>query len=171
MIEELDFNIAPLLGILRNAEVLYRPYSLHNQLSIQCSDLSEDTRIRLSASCGSFKRQNVSRRDEEFKFLNPEFSILLPYIKIIESKLDKSIRRLRLMKLLPKTCLSYHKDECEKRVHMVINTNPNAMFVCEGVVYTMPTAGNVYTLRTNVRHTAINASYDTPRIHLVGSLI
>jgi len=90
-------------------------------------------------------------------------------LQVIEHFASNKIGRARFMLLPSKTCYSWHKDLDERRYHVPIVTNPQCMFVTEGdQVLKMPKEGQLYTLTSNVWHTALNASWKD-RIHLVVS--
>lgn len=78
-----------------------------------------------------------------------------------------SLGRVRLMKMKPKTCLSWHKDLCA-RLHFPIKTQDGCIMVIENEVMHMPADTWWYT-NTHNKHTAVNAS-NQDRIHLVCSV-
>lgn len=90
----------------------------------------------------------------------------IPYINsIIE---EHKLCRTRLMKILPKRCYYWHKDNT-KRLHIPLITNPHCFMVYEDGIVHLPADGNYYIEDTCKYHSFMNAS-DYPRIHLVGSL-
>ena len=78
------------------------------------------------------------------------------------------VGRIRLMKMKPKTCLSWHMDLCA-RVHYPIKTQDGCMMIIDQQVCHMPANTWWYT-DTHKHHTAINASR-SDRIHLVCSVL
>lgn len=77
------------------------------------------------------------------------------------------LRRTRIMKSNPKSCLTIHQD-MTKRVHIPLITNPDCfMMIDDQVHYLQP--GKIYLTDTTKRHTAVNAS-STYRVHIVGCL-
>lgn len=77
--------------------------------------------------------------------------------------------RARLMRMQPKTCLSFHRDDTT-RFHLAIVTNP-ACYLIEregehGTFYHVPDDGFVYHVDTRRVHSAMNSSNEA-RIHLV----
>jgi hypothetical protein len=79
--------------------------------------------------------------------------------------------RVRLLGLAPKTTYSWHIDPELCRIHIPIITNPGAMFIEEddqGVLHVerLTECGRAYMVRTNRKHTAINASF-AYRWHMV----
>lgn len=78
----------------------------------------------------------------------------------------KQIGRVRAMRLLPKTCYTLHVDPEEYRFHIPLLTNSHCFFVVGERMFRMEEVGSLYRFRTNLIHTAVNAS-NHPRIHLV----
>ena len=71
--------------------------------------------------------------------------------------------------MTPITCLSYHVDPDSIRYHIPLITDADAFFVVDDMVERMPDIGRLYSLQTNVKHTAINASTSANRLHIVFS--
>lgn len=122
---------------------------------------------RWREACGSFFRRKVMYEDGDFSVLLPEADFLRPVLDAVERHSGLRACRPRLMQLAPKTCLSYHKDLAPYRYHVPVVTNSSAFFVVEGLTYQMAHPGHLYRLRTNLHHTAVNAHFDQPRLHLV----
>lgn len=76
--------------------------------------------------------------------------------------------RVRLMRSMPKTCLSWHRDT-SKRIHLPIRTQPGCMMVIQDEVHHLE-QGQWYMTNTLPEHTAFNAS-KTDRIHLVAVVL
>ena len=112
---------------------------------------------------------NINEKDfnkiNEF-FLNTDIERILNELK--QDGYDHG--RVRLMKMKPKTVYSYHMD-CEPRLHFALQTNPNAMMIVDDKVIRIPADGIGYWVDTTKLHTALNASKDEIRIHLVIDLI
>ena len=70
------------------------------------------------------------------------------------------------MRMRPKTCLTYHKDDSTMRLHVPIITNDACFFINNDVVGKMQKCGGLYLYDVASRHTAVNASRED-RIHLV----
>ena len=99
----------------------------------------------------------------EFEFreeLWPE----IPYTNSILKELK--IHRTRLMRLLPQTCYSYHKDTSQ-RVHIPLITNENCFIIVDDILKRYPADGSSYLINTTKMHTAVNASSEE-RWHIVG---
>ena len=74
--------------------------------------------------------------------------------------------RARLMRMKPKTCLSYHRDDSSMRLHVPIITNDDCFFINNETVGRMEKVGMLYLYDVRSKHTAVNASRED-RIHLV----
>lgn len=77
------------------------------------------------------------------------------------------IGRVRLLLLRPRTCYSWHKDPDEFRYHIPLITFPSCLFLVGDRIHVMPTEGQLYTLRTNEFHSAMNGHKTRNRYHLV----
>ena len=93
---------------------------------------------------------------------------LFPDMKYTNSLIgDLGLKRTRIMRMKPKTCLSYHYDRTW-RVHVPLITNSKCFLLIDGTAYHVPADG-AYKVNTTKYHTAINASFEA-RTHLVGIL-
>lgn len=173
----LELNEVNLVLVSKACEYWYR-YCEHahdNQLALMtspgCFPLEglPETR-KFSYSCGSLKNSG-KEPEEEHTLLLPEAEWARPWIESVERLSGKKCARARIMRMTPKTCLSYHSDPCDRRYHLVIKTNPGAMFIVEDKVYRMPVEGQTYSINTRKRHTAINASLVDDRYHLIVSTV
>lgn len=88
----------------------------------------------------------------------------------IYNLLDKNfvLGRVRLIRSMPKTCLSWHRDDTI-RLHYPIKTQEGCFMVYENMSYYLE-QDTWYKTNTLEKHTAINAS-NSFRIHLVASII
>lgn len=82
-------------------------------------------------------------------------------------KQNYSIGRVRLMKLLPHQCMSWH-DDAGPRIHYPIKTQTGVMMVIEDEVMHIPQNEWWYT-ETTKYHTAFNSSPEF-RVHLVAAI-
>ena len=89
----------------------------------------------------------------------------LPTINRIMEKYG--MKRTRIMKSNPKTCLSKHQD-LTKRIHIPLISNDKCFMAIEDRNYYLE-PGKIYLTNTTLRHTAVNAS-DTYRVHIVGCI-
>lgn len=122
------------------------------------------------------------RERKVFTGSESDFTIRNPLPPTMESSLnDLAARegikfgRIRIMRLLPKTGLSVHKDN-ETRYHYVLSTN-NKSYICKtdtdstgleprATCYHLPMDGTWYHIDTREVHWVYNGG-DTERIHLV----
>jgi len=122
-------------------------------------------------------------RDSDYKEVQIEKHIDEEAYRVFEPKLAKTyfknvydalsihyrVGRLRVLKLNPRTSLSYHRDP-ENRIHIPIVTNPGAMMIVNNEAYHMPANGSAYYMHTVDYHSAFNGGPD-PRIHLVATVL
>jgi len=112
----------------------------------------------------------------EIDFVNWNSQVNNYLVNLIEKVVIKNnfrLGRVRIMRLLPKTGLTYHYDT-EKRIHLVIKTNPGAFIFTSApneleygtVGYHLPLDGNFYLVDTTLPHFVYNSG-TTERIHLV----
>ena len=108
-----------------------------------------------------------SMKEVDSEFTEYDFSVnLFPDMKYTNSLIgDLGIKRTRIMRMKPKTCLSYHYDRTW-RVHVPLITNSKCFLLIDGTAYHVPADG-AYKVNTTKYHTAINASFEA-RTHLVG---
>ena len=110
-----------------------------------------------------------SMKEVGSEFTEYDFSVnLFPDMEYTNSLIgDLGIKRTRIMRMKPKTCLSYHYDRTW-RVHVPLITNSKCFLLIDGTAYHVPADG-AYKVNTTKYHTAINASFEA-RTHLVGIL-
>ena len=110
-----------------------------------------------------------SMKEVDSEFTEYDFSVnLFPDMEYTNSLIgDLGIKRTRIMRMKPKTCLSYHYDRTW-RVHVPLITNSKCFLLIDGTAYHVPADG-AYKVNTTKYHTAINASFEA-RTHLVGIL-
>ena len=76
--------------------------------------------------------------------------------------------RVRIMKSLPKSCLSWHRD-LSVRLHYPLKTQTGCKMVIEDTVFSIP--ANEWWLTDTLKwHTAFNASKE-PRVHIVTCIL
>ena len=110
-----------------------------------------------------------SMKEVDSEFTEYDFSVnLFPDMEYTNSLIgDLELKRTRIMRMKPKTCLSYHYDRTW-RVHVPLITNSKCFLLIDGTTYHVPADG-AYKVNTTKYHTAINASFEA-RTHLVGIL-
>lgn len=87
---------------------------------------------------------------------------------LTELKSNYNVGRVRVMKMSPKTCLTWHVDD-SRRIHYPFKTNDGCKMVIGETVFNMH-EHNWYWTDTLQPHTAFNASKE-PRLHIVACLI
>ena len=79
------------------------------------------------------------------------------------------IGRVRVLKLKPRTSLSWHRDP-EPRIHIPIVTTPGSLVAVENFATNMPANGYAYFMNTAKYHIAMNGG-EEDRIHLVATVL
>jgi hypothetical protein len=102
--------------------------------------------------------------EADFKVLCTQFknTVFEDMYNVVSNKYK--IGRMRLMKLEPKTCLSWHRD-ADSRLHYPIKTQKGCLMIIEDEVLFLE-KDVWYMTNTKLSHTAINASTES-RTHLV----
>ena len=108
------------------------------------------------------RKQRHSHKTDEFKY--PLFD--LPYVNQFIK--EHNMTHTRVMKLLPRTCYSYHKD-MTKRIHIPVTTNEHCWVVVNEEMSHLPANGSYFVVDTTQMHTAVNASSEE-RIHILGNI-
>lgn len=145
-------------------------FSNYTQIAITHSENNEDWFDGIG-SLYDYNLKKITRNTLDYIILNKYFDNsyieqLINDVKILANNDKVNIGRIRLMRLLPKTCYTLHQDLEEFRYHIPLITNDKCFFVCGNNIEKMLEKGMLYRFRTNEMHTAVNASfYD--RIHLV----
>ena len=80
--------------------------------------------------------------------------------------------RYRIAMLQPKSCYGWHYD-LEKRIHIPVITNSGSFIITDdGKATHLPATGEAWMFNANNGyHTAMNASYDKVRAHLLLSIL
>ena len=173
-------------GLVRDVFKLIELYgwSKNNSLSL-VYDYERDAahthqRVHGEATRRSIKDGRVVRQDVWYDRWIPTLDA--PALKEVwedmEIRSRTGVYRMRIMKLDPMGCLSFHTDPVV-RYHIPIVTNPSAFFFIEGNklryennrvygmgTYHLPATGAVYRVDTRKRHTVYNGGPE-PRIHVV----
>ena len=113
-------------------------------------------------------KRAVVYKESDFTTLSPQFAntAFADVFDLLTS--TYSCGRIRIMRSIPKTCLSWHMDSTP-RVHYVIKTQPGCAMVIENTSKYLPTQTWWWT-DTTKKHTAFNGSYED-RIHLVATIL
>ena len=140
------------------------------------------TNIWEDATGSLFDRINNTWRGRESDFTNwniPPTSTIRQQINHLQSTIDVPLGRIRIMRLLPRTGLSVHKD-LELRYHLVLQTNPKAYIAHEtndidpqrsdlpttAATYHLPLDNYWYQIDTRETHWVYNGGTQE-RIHVV----
>ena len=87
--------------------------------------------------------------------------------EFVGQKYDGALGRVRLIKSVPRTCLSWHRDP-EPRLHVPIVTNIGAKMIIEDEVKHLP-VGRAWYTNTIFYHSQFNGG-EEDRVHLVTSI-
>lgn len=167
---EIKFNIAKLFTEYKN---ISDKFPKHPQINVIAHDDAMGLEQFTFGSGSLYDKQTNKHTIEYNKFNN-----LIEYYKNtytdevyhkVKEYLGSSykIGRVRWMTLLPKSALSYHIDEFNTfRLHIPIQTTSNAFFIVDDVVWRMDSAGYLYYLNTQKKHTAVNTD-NNKRVHLL----
>jgi hypothetical protein len=109
--------------------------------------------------------------ETDFSQLHPDLrgTYIEEVIERTREFVGRPIGRVRLMRLQPKSCLSFHRDS-EVRVHLPIFTNEQCFMVFRNGLFQIPADGSLYATNTIQQHTAFNGHATDARIHLVFSV-
>lgn len=138
----------------------------------------------LTHGCGSLYRDWNAKYWEDGKVVVPlrenrlqekDFTLLCDQFRgtlfeDVYNLLNKNfvLGRVRFMRSMPKTCLSWHQDD-SIRLHYPIKTQEGCLMVYENKSYFLE-KDTWYKTNTLEKHTAVNAS-NSDRIHLVASIL
>jgi len=123
-------------------------------------DITKEVHVPFKTS--QFKEEEFTQLCDCFR--KTEFQKIYDFIL---SKYKK-VGRIRLMKLDPRSCLSWHKDD-SMRLHYVLSTDIGAYIIVENELNYLK-KDNWYIVNTKKYHTAMNSSLKS-RIHLVACIL
>lgn len=108
------------------------------------------------------------REEQDFSVMCLAFKDSL--FEVVYRALNERYRlgRVRIMKMKPKTCVSWH-DDYGKRLHYPIKTQPGCFMIIENEFMHIPSQ-EWWMTNTWLKHTALNSSKED-RIHLVASIV
>lgn len=169
MIERLDYSTEAGTLLVEITAVLERLKIADEDQILLTHQRDEVGCDRFLKGAGSIKDMGVSTGNfaylaEEFKGTRVE--AVIRDVRRLAINYHTKIGRVRLLRLKPKTCYSLHTDKEEFRFHIPLVTNRSCLFICGEQISRMEEVGRLYTFRTNLEHTAINASFQN-RLHLV----
>lgn len=134
--------------------------------SIGCGSLNLDWDNSYKDDTGTLiiPKKDIVYKETDFNTFNPTFSgTIFEYVHNMLSE-KHTIGRMRLMRSMMKTCLSWHTDR-SPRLHYPIKTSTKCRMVIEDETIHMPVNTWWHTDTTRF-HSAFNGSTDD-RIHLV----
>ena len=136
---------------------------------------ADDFKYKSNALKDYSSERLLQKNQKDQRLLERDFNIVSPTFKdtIFENLYEKlkqkhNIGRLRIMKMNPRNCLSWHKDTTP-RLHIVLNSQEGNFMVIEDEIRHLPQYTCWITDTTN-NHTAFNSSNDM-RIHIVGVIL
>lgn len=140
-----------------------------NQIGLKHTENIHETQTWYQG-CGQMTHLMPRYTNKDFTVINEELKG--SYLEHVIEELQKtySIGRARIMKLEPRKCMSLHVD-LSKRIHIPVITNLDALMIINNEVHHMPADGSAYLTDTTKRHTALNASKDEERLHLLFDLV
>lgn len=162
-----DLDLINLLdNDIRQISVQHRGIEVNKQLLDGCGSLMLDW-----SSYDPAIHNEVPRKENENIPKETEFNLTCDlfkgsYIEEIIDVLQKQyhVHRGRFMRMMPKTCLTTHRDNSH-RIHIPIITNNDCYMIISDRVYRMAVR-KVYLANTKLPHTAVNSSLKN-RYHLV----
>jgi hypothetical protein len=114
-------------------------------------------------------RRDIPLNESDFTILCSQFKNTVFEVMYDTLKKEFNIGRVRLMKLNPKTCLSWHTDDTN-RIHYPMSTQTGCIMIIEDEMMHIPENEWWFASTRATFHTAMNASIKS-RIHLVASII
>lgn len=151
----------------------YTTWGSHNQIGLNYRIGASNVWFDNIGSLYDKETKMPVARESDFSQWSPEFpTYVKTAIEMLEAEEKIKVGRIRFMRCMPKSGLSYHLD-AQDRYHLAIETNPHAFFI--GAVqgtkelahcFHIPRDNHFYRLTTTIEHTVYNAGI-TPRIHLV----
>jgi hypothetical protein len=174
-IKSLNFDISKLQLALSDAlnKVLYKGKAV-NCICLTRIPGDEDSNPRgiywtRPTSSGEEERRESFVDELMYTEFHPE--LIDSYFYKVYKDLCKynKIGRVRILKLLPRTTLSWHRDP-EPRIHIPILTNPGSILVVDNFATNIPADGSAYFMNTRKYHTAINGGEEA-RVHIVATVL
>ena len=154
-----DINLSRIIDEVEKYIFSYENFGYKNQICLQSLNETSDPYY------GSRGLNEIDSEYTEKDFNVFVFPEMIYTNKIIE---ELGLFRARIMRMKPKTCLSYHYDPTP-RIHIPIITSPSCFLLIDKKAHYLKANGSAYLVDTTKWHTAINASFDS-RTHLVGNI-
>ena len=152
-----DINLSRIIEEVEKYIFTYEGFGYKNQICLQGLNETSDPYY------GSRSLKEIDSEYTEKDFNVSVFPEMIYTNKIVE---ELGLCRTRIMRMKPKTCLSYHYDP-KPRIHIPIITNPSCFLLIGKKAHYLKANGSAYSVNTTKWHTAINASLES-RTHLVG---
>lgn len=150
-------NISRIIDEVEKYIFTYENFGYKNQICLQGLNETSDPYY------GSRGLKEIDSKYTEKDFNVSVFPKMIYTNRIIE---DLGLSRTRIMRMKPKTCLSWHYDPTP-RIHIPLFTNPSCFLLIDKTAHYLEANGSAYWAETTKWHTAINASL-VSRTHLVG---
>lgn len=146
------------------------PFNTINQLNLTSPSETEQSVYQGIGSIYNRETKVWLARESDFIFFNKEFesNYLFEVYTALKEFIPWNIGRVRIMKLEPKRCYSFHRDD-DYRVHIALETNPQCFLMfMPGPYVNIPADGTLFFTNTMKTHSAMNGGM-TDRYHLVFS--
>ena len=126
-------------------------------------------RLSLQSPTGNFYDGVTASTSMQYKETEYTQENLPPEWEISKFIRNHDLYRARIVKLNPKSCYGMHQDK-PKHMHLAVITHPNCKLIVDDIMYHIPADGCPYMVDTTKHHTALNASIDLKRIHIIGCI-
>lgn len=146
------------------------PFNHQHQISLTGLNQQQQDPYLFTGSLYDYENSVFLKQEQEFTYFLDIYRDLLFYqiYQDLVAALPFPIGRMRLLKMLPKSCYSMHKDD-GFRFHLALQTNPQCFLIFKDAgAFHIPGDGQIYGSNTLLDHSAMNGSF-TDRIHLVVS--
>jgi hypothetical protein len=170
-IKKLEFNIDIVRVQQEFTDLINQIGWPDNQIGVKHRPNAEAPWTDAISSLYDEKLHKFTSKESDFTEWNPIGEYTRHVIEELGKIENKTFGRIRFMRLMSKTGLSIHAD-FEKRYHLVLNTNPCALFgeytggAVAATCYHIPADGHFYHVDTTRKHFVYNGGWE-PRIHLV----
>lgn len=168
---------APLDSMQESAQEIVRTigWGDRNQIGLTHRPGSAEPWLDAIGSLYDRERKVLIGSEYDFTIRNPLPPLMNTALNDLAVQENVKFGRIRIMRLLPRTGLSVHKDN-ETRYHYVLSTN-NKSYMCKtntdatemeprAVCYHVPLDGQWYHVNTREMHWVYNGG-NTERVHLV----
>lgn len=163
---ELQFDLTRLQAAV-DAVLAVHPFRPGHQLNLTTREAAAQSPYELSGSLYDVPERKALHWEQEFKYFLREFegTYLHEVYKTVNEALGGTVGRVRLMRLQPRECYTFHKDD-NVRYHLAVRTHRAAFIAFQSGLHHIPADGRVYRVDTTQPHTALNGGRED-RVHLV----